>query len=125
MKRFFLVIATLFAAPAFAQEKQYTCINGVCYEVVSSTTSVAAAKQPTFRQNLIAAAEKAFEAKEISRAELFRLRFSSLSPANLARLETAVREQAVSDGYSPNAIDWVALIRELLPIILEIIKALQ
>ena len=124
MKRFFLVVATLFAAPAFAQEKQYTCINGVCYEVVSTTTTVAAAK-PTFRQNLIAAAEKAFEAKEISRAELFRLRFASLSPANLARLETAVREQAIADGHSINAIDWVSLIRELLPIILEIIKALQ
>lgn len=109
-----------------AQEvKQYTCVNGICYEVVNSTTTVQVAKGPTFRQNLIEAAEKAFAANEISRADLFRIRFASLSTANLSRLETSVREQAIADGYSANAIDWVKVIRELLPIILEIIKALQ
>lgn len=83
-----------------------------------------------FRRTLIKAAEEAHDTGEITRGDLFRLRFASLRPQVAAQLERCCAEQAELEGIMPagssfNAFDWttlLAFIRELLPLILELIK---
>jgi hypothetical protein len=71
------------------------------------------------RKELIAAAESAFDADEISRGELFKIRLASLNPAVMKRIEQSAFEQASFELQSE--IDWVKLFSELLPIILQLI----
>jgi hypothetical protein len=83
-----------------------------------------------FRKTLIKAAEEAQASGEITRGELFRLRFASLRPQVAAQMEKCCAEQATSEGLMPaagnlNAFDWtqlLAFIKELLPLILQIIS---
>jgi hypothetical protein len=86
----------------------------------------------SFRRQLIKAAEDAQREGEITRAELFKIRVTSLSRPALVKMQQAVVEQATFEGKivagTPiSAIDWSSLlqfIKEALPIILEIIKLL-
>jgi hypothetical protein len=86
-----------------------------------------------FRQALIAQAEQAHSDGELSRQDLFRIRLATLNPRIANQLEEAAAEQAASQsllpaGSSPSAlgaIDWqnlLSFLRELLPLILQIIK---
>ena len=84
----------------------------------------------SFRRSLIKAAEEARDAGEITRAELFKIRIASISRPALRQMQQAVVEQATHEGKivagTPiGAVNWENLlqfIKELLPIILEIIK---
>jgi hypothetical protein len=84
----------------------------------------------SFRRSLIRAAEEAHDAGEITRGELFKIRISSISRPALRQMQQAVAEQAVHEGKivagSPmSAVNWdnlLQFIKELLPVILEIIK---
>jgi hypothetical protein len=84
----------------------------------------------SFRRSLVRAAEEAHDSGEITRGELFKIRISSLSRPVLRQMQQAVAEQAVHEGKivagSPmSAVNWdnlLQFIKELLPIILEIVK---
>jgi hypothetical protein len=84
----------------------------------------------SFRRSLIKAAEEAQSNGEISRAELFKIRIASISRPALRQMQQAVVEQATHEGKiiagTPiGAVNWDGLlqfIKELLPIILDIIK---
>ncbi len=80
-----------------------------------------------FRKTLIQSAEKSCKAGELSRADLFRIRIASMHKPTLEKMHQTLAEQALSDGMAASygAIDWEklsALIKEWLPIILELIK---
>lgn len=80
-----------------------------------------------FRKALIATAEKACKDKEITRGDLFRLRIASMHKPTLEKMHQSCAEQVLSDGQSQSygAIDWsklAAFIKEMIPIILELIK---
>ena len=86
-----------------------------------------ASKLSAFRKVLISEAEKSCKAGEISRMELFKLRIATLNPKVLKSVHQACCEHAVSEGKATSAaaIDWmkiVDVIKELLPIILQIIS---
>jgi hypothetical protein len=81
----------------------------------------------SFRKALIATAEKACKDKELSRADLFRLRVASMHKPTLEKMHQSCAEQVLSDGQAQSygAIDWsklASIIKEVLPIILELIK---
>jgi hypothetical protein len=81
----------------------------------------------SFRKTLIASAEKSCKAGEMSRADLFRIRIGSMHKPTLEKMHQACAEQVLSDGQAASygAIDWTklaAFIKEMLPIILELIK---
>jgi hypothetical protein len=79
---------------------------------------------------LIKAAEEAQSNGEITRGELFKIRIASISRPALRQMQQAVVEQATHEGKivagTPiGAVNWdnlLQFIKELLPIILEIIK---
>jgi len=74
------------------------------------------------RKDLIEAAQSAFSSGEISRADLFKIRVASLNPRLLGQIQQAVAEQVAFDSVnSTDKIDWVKIIKELLPIILQLI----
>lgn len=81
-----------------------------------------------FREALLAAAEQSYKAGEVDRRDVFRLRLAtSLLPRVLNRLEADCCDEAVFHGQvaSAQAIDWqklIPLLREMLPVILELIK---
>lgn len=84
-----------------------------------------------FRSSLLDAAEQAARAGEIDRRDVFRLRLATSLPRVLDRLEHECCQHAQASGLaaanqSAAAIDWTNLIsflKELLPVILEIIKS--
>lgn len=80
-----------------------------------------------FRKSLLAAAEQSYKAGEIDRSDVFRLRLATSLPRVLARLEADCCDEAASRGLaSATAIDWqqlIPLLREMLPVILEIVKS--
>ena len=81
----------------------------------------------SFRKTLISSAEKSCKAGELSRADLFRIRIASMHKPTLEKMHQTLAEQALSDGLAASygALDWeklAALIKEWLPIILELIK---
>lgn len=83
-----------------------------------------------FRLSLLKAAEQEFKSGGLSRGDLWRLRLTSLNPIALKKMHRCCAEQAMADGKikSYAAIDWdalLALIKELIPIILELIKLLS
>jgi hypothetical protein len=81
----------------------------------------------SFRKSLISSAEKSCKAGELSRADLFRIRIGSLHKPTLEKMHQACAEQILADGQAASygAIDWeklAAFLKEMLPIILELIK---
>lgn len=80
-----------------------------------------------FRATILKAGEQALKAGELSRLDLMRLRLATMAPKVLEKMHQAAAEQVLSDGLcaSYGAIDWtqlIAFIKEILPIILELIK---
>ena len=80
-----------------------------------------------FRAAVIKSGEQAVRSGELSRMDLMRLRLATMSPKVLEKMHQAAAEQVLSDGMAASygAIDWnqlLAFIKELLPIILELIK---
>ena len=80
-----------------------------------------------FRKAVISAAEAQCKAKEITRVQLIMLRIATMNKATLERMHQACAEQVLADGaaQSYGAIDWTklaAFIKEMIPIILELIK---
>ena len=80
-----------------------------------------------FRKAVISAAEAQFKAKEITRVQLITLRIATMHKATLERMHQACAEQVLADGAAASygAIDWTklaAFIKEMIPIILELIK---
>lgn len=81
------------------------------------------------RKDLVKAAETAFINGEITRADLLKIRFASLSPAVMNQIEQTAQDQIAfenklttnANGFDAN-IDWISLFKELLPIILQLIK---
>jgi hypothetical protein len=104
-----------------------------CGQDLVGDAPVAVMGEPTaqslgsFRKTLIASAEKSCKAGELSRADLFRIRIGSMHKPTLEKMHQACAEQVLSDGQAASygAIDWTklaAFIKEMLPIILELIK---
>ena len=149
---FSLLICCLFAAPAMAQQKrEKICIDGVCYDVVSTVASTVtvptsttvgsfAAKQDAtdaafipvlksdsakFRKNLLEAARLARRSGDISIFQHLAIISASRNLKTLEKLKGDVHELAIEDGMaSIQAIDWdklLAFIEKLLPIILKLI----
>jgi len=99
--------------------------------VVESATAVmgepSAKSLKSFRDSLLKAAGQSVKDGEISRMDLMRLRIASMSPKVLERMHQAASEQLLSEGMAASfgAIDWsqlLAFIKEIIPIILELIK---
>ena len=108
------------------------CSNCVGQDLVADSPA-AVMGEPTakslasFRKALISQAEKACKAGELSRANLIRLRVATMFPGPLEKMHQACAEQVLADGQAASygAIDWeklAAFIKEMLPIILELIK---
>jgi len=94
--------------------------------VVDSASAIEKNKKE-FRAAVVKVAEQSFKAGEISRAELRRIRGFSLVPKVLDAWYQVATEDLIHDGLatSAKAIDWNALlafIKELIPLILELIK---
>lgn len=80
-----------------------------------------------FRSTILKAGEQAVKAGELSRLDLMRLRLATMAPRVLEQIHQAAAEQVLSDGLSASygAIDWtklLAFVKELIPLILELIK---
>lgn len=82
--------------------------------------------QKSFRDALLEAAAKAAEEGTISQQDLRRIRILSHFPAAMRKAEQIVKSNADAEGHlSVGAPDWSALlgfIKELVPLILELIK---
>ena len=116
----FLLVSAL---PALAQDS--------LSDVVASSPVVmgepTAQSLQSFRKTLLASAESAVKAKEMSRLDLFRLRIATMNKATLEKMHQACAEQVLADGQAQSygAIDWsklLAAFKEFLPILLELIK---
>lgn len=108
------------------------CANCVGQDLVAESPVVQLG-EPTqkslasFRKSLIQSAEKSCKAGELSRADLFRIRIASMHKPTLEKMHQACAEQILSDGQAASygAIDWeklAAFLKEMLPIILELVK---
>ncbi len=117
----FLVFALFFAAAQSSAQ-----LPGVVEsQAVMGEPSAKSLKE--FRAAVIKAGEQAVKSGELSRLDLMRLRLATMSPKVLEKMHQAASEQILSDGLaaSYSAIDWsqlLAFIKEILPIILELIK---
>ena len=146
---FALLVCCLFAVPAMAQQpkKEKICIDGVCYDVVSTVTlPVATTVAPLavtqdatdaafipvlksdtkqFRKNLLEAARLARRSGDISIFQHLAIISASRNLKTLEKLKGDVHELAIEDGMATiQAIDWdklLAFIEKLLPIILKLI----
>ena len=148
MKNFVLgLIMTCFVSSfAMAQQpkKEKICVNGVCYDVVSTVTVPTVApfavtqdatdaafipvmKSDTakFRKNLLEAARLARRSGDISIFQHLAIISASRNVKTLEKLKGDVHELAIEDGYATiQAIDWdklLSFIEKLLPIILKLI----
>lgn len=142
------VTVSLLSSVCQAQTYVQRCVNGKCTWVLvqpetTSSSAVVMKERVTFKKVLLQAAEESYKSglsaaaegrplssKEISRLDLMRIRFALLNPKKAAEIESVVADQMVTDGHIAGiaSIDWAAwkeIIKELLPIILEIIKLLQ
>jgi len=101
---------------AFAQEPH----------VVFTKEEASPQQLQSFRKALISAAESSYRDGEISRLDVFKIRVASLNKEVLKKMHATVVEQASFEGKAePAKVDWSTLltfIKELLPIILELIK---
>jgi len=122
-------VASFVGLMALSQLPQLTAQNPVV--VAESTMPVMG--EPTskslkeFRAALLKSGEQAVKAGELSRLDLMRLRLATMSPKMLSAAHQFAAEQCLSDGLcaSYGAIDWnqlLAFIKELIPLILELIK---
>jgi hypothetical protein len=146
---FALLVCCLLAVPASAQQpkKEKICIDGVCYDVVSTITlPVATTVAPfavtqdatdaafipvlksdtkQFRKNLLEAARLARRSGDISIFQHLAIISASRNLKTLEKLKGDVHELAIEDGMATiQAIDWdklLAFIEKLLPIILKLI----
>lgn len=151
MKNFVLgLILTCFVssfAMAQQQKKEKICIDGVCYDVVSTVTVPSVAPMATavtqdatdaafgipvlksdtkqFRKNLLEAARLARRSGDISMFQHLAIISASRNPKTLEKLKGDVHELAIEDGMATiQAIDWdklLSFIEKLLPIILKLI----
>jgi hypothetical protein len=132
MRRFLvyaMCIASLAGLFSLVELSQTTAQNPVV--VAESTTPVlgepSAKSLKSFREALLKSGEQAVKSGELSRMDLMRLRLATMSPKVLATAHQFAAEQCLSDGLcaSYGAIDWnqlLAFIKELIPLILELIK---
>ncbi len=100
---------------------------GVTVVVAPTVSEPSQASLTGFRKTLITAAEQSCKAGDITRLDLFKIRVASLNRGVLKQMHQAVSEQAIHEGVmkSVGAPDWSAFldfIKQLLPIIMEIIK---
>jgi hypothetical protein len=114
------LLGSLAAIPSIAQEPKPADVVVMLGE--PSTQSLA-----SFRKALLSSAEQAVKDKELSRLDLFRLRVATMNKNTLEKMHQACAEQVLSDGKAASygAIDWsklVTILKEVLPIILELIK---
>lgn len=147
MKNFLssLIMACFVSSLAVAQER--ICINGVCYDVVSSvalpTVSNAVVKDATdaafipvmksdtakFRKQLLEAARLQRRSGDISIGQHLAIIRASRDIKELERLKADVHELAVEDGIATvQAIDWdklLGFIEKLIPIIIQLIGAFK
>lgn len=122
------------AAPAWAVQPAAAAVQ---VATVDAQLAAAADKAPaatrSFKRALEQAAVDSYKAKQISRWDLARIRMAlTFRPAAMAEAQACVIDQACSDGLMrapadglADAFDWNAIlefIRQLLPLILEIIK---
>lgn len=80
-----------------------------------------------FRKTLMTSAEQAYKEGEMTRVEVFKLRVATMNPKVLRAMHQATAEHVLSEGKAKSfsAIDWtklVEIIKELLPVILQIIS---
>jgi hypothetical protein len=143
------VCAFALVSPAMAQQpkKEKICIDGVCYDVVSTVTVpvgsavapfavaqdvtdaafIPAMKSDTakFRKNLLEAARLARRSGDISIFQHLAIIRTSRNVKELERLKGDIHELAIEDGMATiQAIDWdklLSFIEKLLPIILKLI----
>lgn len=123
MRPFVFILAALFSIAAFpvvSQEPKPPDPITVMGEPSAQSLS-------SFRKALIASAEQAVKDKELSRLDLFRLRVATMNKATLEKMHQACAEQVLADGKAASygAIDWsklITILKEVLPIILELIK---
>jgi hypothetical protein len=144
---FSIPVACALVSPAMAQQpkKEKICIDGVCYDVVSTVTLpvgsavapfaqdatdaafIPAMKSDTakFRKNLLEAARLARRSGDISIFQHLAIISASRNLKTLEKLKGDVHELAIEDGMATiQAIDWdklLAFIEKLLPIILKLI----
>lgn len=108
-----LLVAT--TCNAFAQEPPYMAVE-----------EAQPAQLQEFRKALLTASGEAYKAGEISRLDVFKIRIASLNKTSLQKMQMAVAEQAVFEGKAtPSTLDWSTLvffIKDILPLILELIK---
>jgi hypothetical protein len=88
-----------------------------------------AKRMAEFRRSLLTAAEQSFRDGDLTRAELVRIRLTTLNPKTCAKLHQCCCEQMVCEGRVQSgmvaAIDWskaLAILKELIPVILQIIS---
>lgn len=128
VRRSFIVFALLFAV-MLAQPKAF-CQDSLSDAAVGSSVVMgepSAKSLQEFRKTLLATAEAAVKAKELSRLDLFRLRIATMNKATLEKMHQACAEQVLVDGQATSygAIDWTKLLtafKEFLPILLELLK---
>ena len=118
-----LIVASLFSVPAIAQDSLSDTVAASAVVMGEPTQQ----SLGSFRKSLLATAEAAVKAKELSRADLFRLRIASMHKPTLEKMHQACAEQVLADGQAQSygAIDWTKLLtafKEFLPILLELIK---
>ena len=85
------------------------------------------------RQTLLAAAKQAYRDREISRRDLRKVRFRTLFPGVMEKIEKEVMAHAAdlelpccSDETAAEwaGTDWITILTELLPVILELLAKL-
>lgn len=86
-------------------------------------------KDKKFRDHFLKSITEARKENKINHGEFAVLWFASLFPKQLAKIEELVEHEATHDetfaSGSKSAIDWVSLIKTLLPLILQIIALFQ
>lgn len=121
---FALLFAVMLAQPKAFSQDSLSDGAGASSVVMGDPT---AKSLQEFRKTLLSTAEAAVKAKELSRADLFRLRIATMHKATLEKMHQSCAEQVLVDGQAQSyaAIDWtklLAFIKEMIPIFLELLK---
>lgn len=134
-----IALVGLMSITAFAQEK--ICINGVCYDVVSTVVQPQPMRVPApapqadamllrsdsmkFRKSLMQAASNARKSGEISLKQYFAIAAASRNPARLEEFKQAAHETAIEEGVATvQAVDWdklIGFLEKLIPLIVQLI----
>lgn len=75
-----------------------------------------------FRRDLLAAAKEAKRDGEITLAQYALIAGASFSPNAMEKIQATVMVVAEEQGIAQGQIDWIALIKELIPIILQLLE---